>query len=114
MENGALKGINDFAGSDLTPSQVTCQSPFSQPTPSHLPMPPAEPYFAMSMAGPQPHPPPTLTSRGAGTHRNDLPTHAHRLMAGIAEEVAIDRNGFPMVLISPASVIAKKRKKSKH
>lgn len=31
-------------------------------------------------------------------------------MAGVAEEVAIDRNGFPVVLVSPASVIAKRRK----
>lgn len=51
-----------------------------------------------------------MTSRGAGTHRNDLSTHTHRLMAGVAEEVAIDRNGFPVVLVSPASVIAKRRK----
>jgi hypothetical protein len=62
------------------------------------------------MADPKFYPPGTMTSRGAGTHRNDLSTHAHRLMAGIAEEVAVDGNGFPMVLVSPASVIAKRRK----
>lgn len=31
-------------------------------------------------------------------------------MAGVAEEVAVDGNGFPMVLVSPAGVIAKRRK----
>lgn len=64
----------------------------------------------MSIADPKFHPLNTMTSRGAGTHRNDLPTHAHRLMAGVAEEVAIDGNGLPMVLVSPASIIAKRRK----
>lgn len=51
-----------------------------------------------------------MTSRGAGTHRNDLSTHAHRLMAGVAEEVTIDGNGLPVVLISPASIITERRK----
>lgn len=47
----------------------------------------------------------------ANTHRDDLPTHTHGLVAGITEEVPIDGNGFPMVLVSPASIITLKKKK---
>lgn len=46
----------------------------------------------------------------ADTHRDDLPTHPHRLMAGVAKEVPVDGNGFPMVLISPAGIITEKTK----
>lgn len=37
--------------------------------------------------------------------RNDLPAHPHRFMAGVAEEVSVNGNGFPVVLISPAGII---------
>lgn len=48
----------------------------------------------------------------APTHRDDLPAHAQWFEAGVTEEVSIDGNGFPMVLISPASIIAKKESPS--
>lgn len=51
------------------------------------------------------HDKPSLVYYETNTHRNDLPTHPHRFMAGVAEEVPIDGNGFPMVLIGPASII---------
>lgn len=37
--------------------------------------------------------------------RDDLPAHPHGFVAREAEEVPVDGNGFPVVLISPAGVI---------
>lgn len=45
------------------------------------------------------------------THRDDLSTHANRLMASVAKEVAINGDGFPMVLIGPASIIPYNKKR---
>ena len=44
------------------------------------------------------------------THWDDLPTHSHRFMAGVAEVVPVDGNGFPVVLVSPASIVTLKKK----
>lgn len=47
----------------------------------------------------------------ANTHRDDLPAHPHRFMPCVTEEVPIHGNGFPMVLVSPASIITEKKVK---
>lgn len=46
----------------------------------------------------------------ADTHRDDLPTHPHRFVACVTEEVPVDGNGFPMVLIGPAGIVTSKEK----
>ena len=48
---------------------------------------------------------PSFVYYESNTHRDDLPAHSHRFMAGVAEVVPIDGNGFPMVLISPAGIV---------